>query len=242
MRSLRSDPISVPRHIAVIMDGNGRWARQKGLPRIKGHDAAEGAIHSSVEVCGELGVEFLTLYAFSTENWSRPRAEVSFIMQLLSRFIRNNIDELDRKNVRLRTSGRIKDLPRGPRKELQIAVERTSANKGLTLVLALSYGGRAEIRDAVASIAEMVEQGGISSGMITEETIGSFMYNPDIPDPELIIRTSGEQRLSNFLMWESAYSEFVFSSVLWPDFNGDELRRAIEEYSSRKRRFGGVES
>jgi len=239
---LKSDAASIPRHIAIIMDGNGRWARQKGLPRIKGHDAAEGAIHSAVEVCGELGVEYLTLYAFSTENWSRPKTEVSFIMKLLGRFIKGNLDELDRKNVRLRTTGRVKDLPEAPRKELQIAIERTAGNTGLTLLLALSYGGRAEILDAVVAIAEKVERGDLSSREISEDTIASCLYNPDVPDPELIIRTSGEQRLSNFLMWQSAYSEFVFSPVLWPDFSGEELRHSLEEYLSRKRRFGGLES
>lgn len=222
------------------MDGNGRWARKRGLPRIKGHNAAESSIHDSVEVCGELGIKYLTLFAFSTENWSRPRAEVAFIMKLLSRFIRGNIDELHEKNVKIRTSGRLNDLPDGPRKDLLDAVERTSANTGLTLVLALSYGGRAEIRDAVVSLARRVKSGEIDPGEITEETIAASLYNPDIPDPELVIRTSGEQRLSNFLMWESAYSEFFFTPVLWPDFDKDEFQRAIAEYRSRGRRFGGL--
>ncbi len=239
---MRSDPSSVPEHIAIIMDGNGRWARQRGLPRIKGHDAAEGSIHDSVEVCGELGVKYLTLYAFSTENWSRPRAEVTFIMKLLSRFIRGNLQELHDKNVKIRATGRLQDLPRGPLKDLQEAMEHTAGNTGLTLVLALSYGGRAEIRDAVAAIAEKVQAGEVSPDGITEATIASHLYNPDIPDPELIIRTSGEQRLSNFLMWQSAYSEFFFSPVLWPDFSRDELNRAIQDYCSRGRRFGGLEN
>lgn len=239
---MRSDPSSVPEHIAIIMDGNGRWARQRGLPRIKGHDAAEGSIHDSVEVCGELGVKYLTLYAFSTENWSRPRAEVSFIMKLLSRFIRGNLQELHGKNVKIRATGRLQDLPRGPLKDLEAAMEHTAGNTGLTLVLALSYGGRAEIRDAVAAVAAEVQAGEMSPDGITEETIASHLYNPDIPDPELIIRTSGEQRLSNFLMWQSAYSEFFFSPVLWPDFSRDELVRAIEDYGARGRRFGGLEN
>lgn len=238
---MRSDLSPVPRHIAVIMDGNGRWARKKGLPRIKGHDAAEKAIHDSVELCGELGVRFLTLYAFSTENWSRPKAEVAFIMKLLSRFIKRNIDDLHRKKVRLITTGRLGDLPKGPRKDLEEAVEKTASNQGLTLVLALSYGGRAEIRDAVVKIAEMVQSRNLIPEEINEETIAGYLYNPDVPDPELIIRTSGEQRLSNFLMWESAYSEFIFSPVLWPDFSKDELRQSIDLYRSRKRRFGGLE-
>ena len=224
------------------MDGNGRWARKRSLPRIKGHDAAERSIHDSVEVCGELGVEFLTLYAFSTENWSRPRAEVSFIMKLLSRFLKDNIDDLHRKNVKLRTTGRLEDIPRGARNDLLDAIERTSRNTGLNLILALSYGGRAEIRDAVEKVANLVLSGEIQPEDITEDTIASCLYNPDVPDPELIIRTSGEQRLSNFLMWESAYSEFFFTPVLWPDFNKEELRKAVDDYCSRGRRFGGLES
>lgn len=239
---MKSDPRETPRHIAIIMDGNGRWARKRGLPRIKGHDAAEKSIHDSVEICGEMGVEYLTLYAFSTENWSRPRAEVAFIMKLLSRFIRGNIEELHQKNVKIRTTGRLQDIPEGPRNDLREAMDQTSGNTGLTLILALSYGGRAEIRDAVERIAEKVRSGELEPGSITEETIGANLYNPDVPDPELIIRTSGEQRLSNFLMWQSAYSEFFFSPVLWPDFNREELRRAIDDYSTRGRRFGGLEN
>ncbi len=224
------------------MDGNGRWAKKRGLPRVKGHDAAERSIHDSVEVCGELGVEFLTLYAFSTENWSRPRAEVSFIMKLLSRFLKGNIDDLDRKNVRIKTTGRLEDIPQGPRNDLLKAIERTSKNTGLNLILALSYGGRAEIRDAVEKVAKLVQSGSVQPEEITEDTIAACLYNPEVPDPELIIRTSGEQRLSNFLMWESAYSEFFFTPVLWPDFNKEELRKAIDDYGSRGRRFGGLEN
>lgn len=223
------------------MDGNGRWARKRGLPRIKGHGAAERSIHDSVEVCGELGVDYLTLYAFSTENWSRPKAEVNFIMKLLSRFLKGNIEELHRKNVKIRTTGRLNDIPDAPRNDLIKAMERTANNTGLTLVLALSYGGRAEILDSVTAISLKVKNGEILPEEITEGTIAASLYNPDIPDPELIIRTSGEQRLSNFLMWQSAYSEFFFSPVLWPDFDKDELRRAVEDYRSRGRRFGGLE-
>ncbi len=225
------------RHIAIIMDGNGRWARKRGLPRIKGHSAAEKSIHDAVEVCGELGVEYLTLYAFSTENWSRPKAEVSFIMKLLSRFIKGNIDELDRKNVKLRTTGRLGDIPDGPRQDLELAMERTSGNTGLNLILALSYGGRAELRDAFVKIADNIA----ASSDITEEMISAAMYNSDVPDPDVIIRTSGEQRLSNFLLWQSAYSELVFTPILWPDFHAEQLRNALEEYRTRKRRFGGLE-
>ncbi len=238
---MKSDPGIDLRHIAIIMDGNGRWARKRGLSRIKGHSAAEKSIHDAVEVCGELGVKYLTLYAFSTENWSRPKAEVSFIMKLLSRFIKGNIDELDRKNVKLRTTGRLNDIPENPRKDLELAMERTSGNTGLNLILALSYGGRAELCDAFVRITGDIASGNIISSDITEELISRYMYNSDIPDPDVIIRTSGEQRLSNFLLWQSAYSELVFTPVLWPDYNAEQLRSSLDEYRTRKRRFGGLE-
>ncbi len=222
------------------MDGNGRWARKRGLPRIKGHNAAEKSIHDAVEVCGEIDVKYLTLYAFSTENWSRPKAEVGFIMKLLSRFIKGNIDELHRKNVKFRVTGRLVDIPDEQVKDLNSAMEKTADNSGLNLVLALSYGGRAELLDAFNKIALDVSTGLIKPGGITEDVIEANLYNPDIPDPELIIRTSGEQRISNFLMWQSAYSEFVFTEVLWPDFHADQFRDCLAEYSSRIRRFGGI--
>ena len=224
------------------MDGNGRWARARGLKRIEGHRAAEKSIHEAVEYCGQLGVEFLTLYAFSTENWKRPRAEVAFIMGLLKSFIRRNIDELDGKDVRILATGRLEDLPEGPLNKLREAMSRTSSNGGLNLVLALSYGGRAEIVDSVRAIAAMVKRGELQPQNVSEETIASNLYLPDVPDPDLIIRTSGEQRLSNFLLWESAYSEFYFTDVLWPDFRREHLKQALMEYRSRRRRFGAVEN
>ncbi len=227
-------------HVAIIMDGNGRWARKRGLPRIKGHNAAEKSIHDAVEVCGEIGVKYLTLYAFSTENWSRPKAEVSFIMKLLSRFVKGNIDELHRKNVKLRVTGRLLDIPHEQVNDLNNAIDKTAENTGLNLVLALSYGGRAELLDAFNKIALDVSTGLIKPGGITEDDIEANLYNPDIPDPELIIRTSGEQRISNFLMWQSAYSEFVFTKVLWPDFHAEQFRDCLTEYSARIRRFGGI--
>lgn len=228
-------------HLGIIMDGNGRWARSRGLRRIEGHKAAEKSIHDSVEYCGEEGVKYLTLYAFSTENWKRPRAEVSFIMTLLKRFIRRNIDSLDESRVKVRATGRLADLPRGPLDELQGAMERTASNDGLNLILALSYGGRAEIVDAVRKIATGVRRNEIDPGGIDAETIGSSLYLPDVPDPDMIIRTSGEKRLSNFLLWESAYSELYFTDVLWPDFRREHLREAFREFSRRKRRFGAVD-
>lgn len=230
----------VPRHIAIVMDGNGRWARKQGLRRIDGHRAAETSIHEAVEWCGEKGVQFLTLFAFSTENWKRPKAEVSFIMSLLSSFIRRNIDDLDRKSVRLHAIGRLEALPPGPGADLRAAIERTSRNTGLNLVLALNYGGRAEIVDAARRMAVEVLEGRLSPEGITEEAFSSRMYLPEMPPPDLVIRTSGEQRISNFLLWESAYSEFVFPDVLWPDFRKKHLDEALAEYSARERRFGGL--
>ena len=229
-------------HVAIIMDGNGRWARSHGLKRIDGHKAAEKAIHDAVQYCGSMGVEYLTLYAFSTENWKRPKAEVLFIMTLLKSFIKRNIDDLDRNRVRIRATGRLDDLPRGPLKELRNAMIRTASNEGLNLILALSYGGRAEITDAMRKIALDIKAGRMQTSDITEDTITSCMYLPDVPDPDIIIRTSGEQRLSNFLLWESAYSELYFTDVLWPDFRRVDLEEAFEDYRSRRRRFGDLDS
>ncbi|OPL20052.1 MAG: UDP pyrophosphate synthase [Candidatus Aegiribacteria sp. MLS_C] len=228
-------------HLGIIMDGNGRWARSRGLKRIEGHKAAETSIHESVEYCGETGIGYLTLYAFSTENWKRPRAEVGFIMALLKRFIRRNIDSLDQNRVRVRATGRLNDLPAGPLRELRSAMERTAGNDGLQLILALSYGGRAELVDGFRRIAGMVRNGDISPEGITEDTISSSLYLPDVPDPDLVIRTSGELRLSNFLLWQSAYSELYFTDVLWPDFRKKHLMEAVEEYRRRRRRFGEVD-
>ncbi len=231
----------VPVHLGIIMDGNGRWARSRGLRRIEGHRAAEKSIHDVVEACGEAGVSFLTLYAFSTENWNRPRAEVSFIMKLLSWFIDRNIESLDRQDVRLLASGRLDDLPDKARSDLDAAMERTSGNRGLRLVLALSYGGRAEIVDAVRRLARQIASGEIDCDEVDENAIASRLYLPGVPDPDLIVRTSGEQRLSNFLLWQSAYSELYFTDVLWPDFRREHLMEALRAYSARSRRFGGLQ-
>jgi len=232
----------VPVHLGIIMDGNGRWARKRGLRRIEGHRAAEKSIHDAVEACGEVGISYLTLYAFSTENWNRPRAEVSFIMKLLSWFIDRNIDTLDDQGVRLLASGRLDDLPGKARADLDAAMERTAANGGLGLVLALSYGGRAEIADAVRRLAAEVAAEELAPEEVDEEAIASRLYLPEVPDPDLIIRTSGEQRLSNFLLWQSAYAELYFTDVLWPDFRREHLMEALRAYSSRSRRFGGLQS
>lgn len=237
-------PRGVPAHVGIIMDGNGRWARQRGLPRNEGHRAAERAIHDVVEGCGEFGISYLTLYAFSTENWNRPSREVDFILgHLLADFIRRNIDDLDARDVRIRASGRIERLPARGRKALASAVERTRGNGGLQLILALNYGGRAELVDAVRSLVRDLASSGTGpdpAGLVDEEAISSRLYLPDVPDPDLIIRTSGEKRLSNFLLWQSAYSELCFPDVLWPDFGKEDLRSAIIDYQNRDRRFGGL--
>ncbi len=231
---------SVPVHIGIIMDGNGRWARQRGLKRIDGHTAAEKSIHEVVEFCGEAGVGYLTLYAFSTENWSRPKAEVAFIMMLLRRFLSRNLEDLHASNVRLRATGRLDRLPESSRSELLAGIEYTSDNTGLNLILALNYGGRMEILDAIKTLSERVSRGEITPEEIDESIISGALYLPDVPDPDLIIRTSGEQRLSNFLLWESAYSELWFTPVLWPDFRKEHLQEALDSFAQRKRRFGGL--
>lgn len=236
---MRSDN-SLLTHVGIIMDGNGRWARSRGLPRIDGHKAAEESIHEAVEYCDEIGIKYLTLFAFSTENWKRPKAEVSFIMFLLSRFIKRNIENLDRKDVKIRAAGRLDDLPSKPRADLDAAIARTESNQGLNLILALSYGGRAEIVDAVKRLTADIETGSKSAMDITEESITSYMYLPDVPDPDLIIRTSGEKRLSNFLLWESVYSELYFADTLWPDFRRKHLQEAFADYGARRRRFGDI--
>ncbi len=236
----RSGICPMPVHVGIIMDGNGRWARSRRLKRIEGHKAAETSIRETVRYCGEAGIGYLTLYAFSTENWKRPKSEVAFIMALLKRFIRRNIDELDGNGVRLRAIGRLHDLPKGPLEVLRGAMERTVSNDGLNLILALSYGGRAELVDAARKIAGKAARGEILPEDIDESTISGHLYLPDVPDPDMIIRTSGERRLSNFLLWQSAYSELYFTEVLWPDFRKEHLHRAIEDYGRRKRRFGGI--
>lgn len=233
---------SIPVHIAIIMDGNGRWAKTHGFKRIRGHEEAETSIHASVEFCGEIGVKYLTLFAFSTENWNRPKTEIAFIMKLLSSFINRNIDSLDSSNVRVRAIGRLSDLPDEARQNLERAITRTAENTGLHLILALSYGGRSEITDAAYSIAEKVSKGEIRFQDITEDTLTSHLYLPDVPDPDLLIRTSGELRISNFLLWECAYTELYFTDILWPDFRREHLIKALEEFDSRNRRFGRIHS
>jgi len=232
---------SVPRHIAIIMDGNGRWAKSRGLPRIKGHEEGAKAVRECVEGCGDLKVEFLTLYAFSAENWQRPKSEVFALMRLLERFLKEKTPELVEKNVRLQAIGRLTDLPSNCQRQLHKTIEETSGNNGLTLVLALSYGGRLEIIDGIKSLLRAVELGHIDSGMIDVEMFSKHLYTRYYPDPDLLIRTSGEMRLSNFLLWQTSYTEMYVTPKLWPDFRKNDLIAAVEEFGQRQRRYGGLE-
>ena len=227
------------RHVAIIMDGNGRWAERRGLPKVEGHRQGARQVTEVLKAAQEYGVEFLTLYAFSTENWKRPVAEVTALMGLLEEFIDDKLPELMKNGIRLRTIGRTEDLFPGARKKLLHAIEMTEKNDGGTLNLALNYGGRAEIVDAVNKMAaEMTEKGG-RFPKVTEESFRNYLYAPDIPDPDLLIRTSGELRLSNFLLWELSYSEMYVTDTLWPDFGKKEFWEALEAYGQRDRRFGG---
>jgi undecaprenyl diphosphate synthase len=230
----------VPRHVAIIMDGNGRWAAARGLPRAEGHRRGVEALRRTVRAAGEIGIKILTIFSFSAENWSRPASEVRELMGLLRRFVRNDLAELHRSNVHVRIIGERVDLDPEIGRLLAEAEELTRNNDGLTLVVAFNYGGRQEIAGAVRRIAEDVKQGRLAPSAINADTIGRFLDAPDIPDPDLIIRTSGEQRLSNFLLWQSAYSELVFSPIYWPDFDRGALEAAIHEYQQRERRFGGL--
>ncbi len=232
------DPNHVPKHIAIIMDGNGRWAKQKDKARIYGHQAGVEAVRKVVEACTELGVQYLTLYAFSTENWNRPEEEVNALMELLVRTIRRETPELNKNNVRIGMIGDGHSLPEACINELNEAKRITENNTGLNLILALSYSGRWEITHAVQQIAKKVEQGLLQADDIDDQTIAGHLNTANIPDPELLIRTSGEYRLSNFLLWQSAYTEYYFTETLWPDFDKDALTNAILDYQSRERRFG----
>ena len=231
---------TVPRHIAIILDGNGRWAKQRGFARIFGHEQGAAAVRQSVEGCGELGVEFLTLYAFSQENWSRPKAEVTALMTLLQKFLRDTTPELHERNVRLQAIGRLEELPAGCQRQLNRSIEATAANTGLTLVLALSYGSRVEMIDAVQALAREVQLGRVDPAAIDAEMFGQHLYTRRYPDPDLLIRTSGEMRLSNFLLWQLSYTEIYFTRTLWPDFRKQDLLEAVEDYGNRQRRYGSL--
>ena len=232
--------LKIPRHIAIIMDGNGRWAQKRGLPRIVGHKTGVESVREVVRVASELGVEYLTLYTFSKENWKRPKEEVMGLMNLLKRLLRMEVEELNRNNVRIKAIGRLQDLPDEVLKELERARRLTENNDGLKLYLAISYGGRAEIVDAFKKALKKWEEGKLTPDSIDEESFREFLYDPELPDPDLLIRTSGEMRVSNFMLWQIAYSEIYVTPTLWPDFRREELLKAIEDYSKRERRFGGI--
>lgn len=230
-----------PKHVAIIMDGNGRWAKNRGLPRIKGHEQGAQAVRECVEGCGELKIDYLTLYAFSAENWQRPKAEVFALMKLLEKFLKEKTPELIEKNVRLQAIGRLTDLPDSCQRQLHTSIEKTAGNMGLTLILALSYGARLEIIDGIKSLLRAVKLGHIDEAMIDPEMFSKHLYTRYYPDPDLLIRTSGEMRLSNFLLWQLSYTEMYVTPKLWPDFTRKDLHAAVEEYGSRQRRYGGVE-
>jgi undecaprenyl diphosphate synthase len=233
-------PSKVPRHIAVIMDGNGRWARERGLPRIEGHRRGSEAVRACTAGCLDAGVGHLTLYAFSKENWQRPADEVKALMLLLDRFLAERTAEIMERNIRLRAIGHLQDLPANARRRLDDAMARSAVNTALTLTLALSYGGRTEITDAVRAIATGVREGRLDPAGITEDTVAGHLYTAGTPDPDLLIRTSGEMRISNFLLWQLSYTEIVVTKKLWPDFTKEDLFAAIREYAGRDRRYGGV--
>lgn len=229
---------NLPRHVAVIMDGNGRWAKRKGAMRIFGHRNAVQAVRDVTEACGELGIGYLTLYAFSTENWSRPKEEVEGLMELLVKTLKQEIDRLMENHVRLNTIGELSDLPADCQENLKWAIAQTRNNTGLTLNIALSYSGRWEILQAVKALARDVKAGKVDEKDITDRVFENYLQTPDIPDPELLIRTSGEMRVSNFLLWQIAYTELYITPTLWPDFRKEHLFEAVWSYQQRERRFG----
>jgi undecaprenyl diphosphate synthase len=228
----------IPNHIAVIMDGNGRWAKKQGAARIFGHQNAIQAVRDTVEGCAELGVGFLTLFAFSTENWERPKMEVEALMSLLVNAINDEMDTLQKNNIRLSAIGNVKELPEGVKKKLASAIEETKNNSGLRLILALNYSGRWDIEQAMKEIGRRIEENELRCSDIRDGLIREFLSTAEIPDPELLIRTSGEQRISNFYLWQGAYTELHFSPVFWPDFRKTDLNKAIDDFRNRERRFG----
>jgi undecaprenyl diphosphate synthase len=231
--------MKLPQHIAIIMDGNGRWARKRGLPRTAGHKAGMESVKEIVETCNELGVKVLTLYAFSTENWKRPKKEIRLLMDYLKDFLAKYSNEFNKKNIKLNAIGQLEKLPQSARNRLISTIEMTKGNQGLILNLALSYGGRAEIIEAVKKLVKDVQDKKFSPEQIDENIFSSYLHTGGLPDPDLLIRTSGEMRISNFLLWQISYSELYITNKLWPDFRQGDLVKAINEYSQRKRRFGG---
>ena len=229
---------NLPKHIAIIMDGNGRWARQRGKPRSAGHQSGVKATRNIVEHCARLRIDALTIYAFSSENWRRPDTEVSFLMELFVKAIRSELNKLHENNIRVRFIGELSRFPAGLLGEINTASERTANNSGMKLNIAVNYGGRSELTSAMTQIARKVAAGEIDPDSITEDTVAQHTWLADCPEPDLFVRTGGEQRLSNYLLWHLAYTELAFTDTLWPDFSGDELDCIIEEFANRQRRFG----
>lgn len=232
------NPNKLPKHIAIIMDGNGRWAQQHGHERTFGHQNGVESVRNVIEGAAQAGIKFLTLYAFSTENWNRPKEEVEMLMNLLIQSIHNELEKLNENQIRLLMTGRMQDLPKNCQVELQDAIDKTAHNKGLTVVLALSYSGRAEITDAVRTIALEAQNNQLNVEEISSETISKYLYHNEIPDPDILIRTGGDFRISNFLLWEIAYTELFFSPIMWPDFRKQDLLEIIYNFQHRERRFG----
>jgi undecaprenyl diphosphate synthase len=234
------DPDKLPKHVAVIMDGSGRWAKKRALNRVRGHEEGAESVRDIVRTSREIGIGWLTLYAFSEENWTRPKYEVEALMRLLRRFLKSELNEMLENGIRFETIGRIHKLPENIQQIIQETKAKTSSNNQMVLILALSYGGRQELNDAFQKIGGKIEAGEIKPEDITEELISNSLYTADIPDPDLLIRTSGEQRISNFLLWQIAYTEFYITPTLWPDFRKNEYLGAIQAYQKRERRFGAV--
>jgi undecaprenyl diphosphate synthase len=232
--------MTLPRHIAIIMDGNGRWAKERGLPRIAGHEQGAQSVRAVTEACVELGVEFLTVYAFSTENWKRPATEVAALWALLEHFIAQETLTLMKNNVRLTAIGRLHELPESCQRALQHTIDTTAKNTATTLVLALNYSGRTELVDATREICAKIASHKLHPEDVDTETISRHLYTRELPDPDLLIRTSGEMRLSNFLLWQLSYTEIHVTQKLWPDFGKEDLQAAIEDFTKRHRRFGGL--
>ncbi len=237
---MATTPNSTPRHIAIVMDGNGRWASERGLPRIRGHEEGANSVAAVAEACSDFGVEWLTLYAFSMENWKRPQAEINALMGLLEKFLTSRTKEMVEKGIRLLAIGDLERLPKKCGQALDQAIAQSAANSKLNLVLALSYGSRQEILNAVRKIAHKVSNSELALDEIDESCMDSHLYTSGIPDPDLLIRTSGEMRISNFLLWQLSYTEIFISNKLWPDFRKQEMAEAINDYSRRQRRFGSV--
>lgn len=236
----KTESPTVPRHVAIIMDGNGRWAQQHKLPRLSGHEAGRKSVKAVTMAAIEEGVRYLTLYAFSVENWQRPRDEVQGLMGLLRGVLREELAEMGREGIRLRTIGRRQDLPEAVREELEVAIEKTKTNTKLDLILALSYGSRVEITEAAKTIAREAKAGTLDPEAVDEKTFAQHLYTRDLPDPDLLIRTSGEMRVSNFMLWQISYAEIYVTPVLWPDFGKKEFAAALADYAKRERRFGGI--